>query len=147
MSCRQCLSSMSAAIDDCSHMPSLQHSNCCNRSESCSDFQQITCKARSSSLVISARLVSKLICTRKISRFLAMKSCIFSCSFGRRLLGGAAGCAAMNLHCKQRLALRQQNWLDCIVQTLADRPCCTEQCSASMTATSAWRCKAELRIA
>ena len=62
----------------------------------------LACRARSSSLVISARLVSRLICTRKISRFLARKSVMFSFS-GRRLEGPEASAAAvisLQPHCR-----------------------------------------------
>mmetsp|Transcript_28291 Transcript_28291/g.90115 ORF Transcript_28291/g.90115 Transcript_28291/m.90115 type:complete len:369 (+) Transcript_28291:567-1673(+) len=50
------------------------------------------CSARSSSLRISARLVSRDICTRKISRFLAMKSAMFS--FSRRRWSTGMACEA-----------------------------------------------------
>mmetsp|Transcript_40524 Transcript_40524/g.67902 ORF Transcript_40524/g.67902 Transcript_40524/m.67902 type:complete len:378 (-) Transcript_40524:239-1372(-) len=51
-------------------------------------------RARSSSLRISARFVSRLICTRKISRFFAMKSAMFSFSLRRWSVGRACAAAS-----------------------------------------------------
>mmetsp|Transcript_1893 Transcript_1893/g.4473 ORF Transcript_1893/g.4473 Transcript_1893/m.4473 type:complete len:214 (-) Transcript_1893:379-1020(-) len=72
-----------------------------NRSASSSSMRSLffsassRCTARSSSFRISARFVSRLIWTRKISRFFCMKSAMTSFSF-RRWSEGIACCAAVS---------------------------------------------------